>query len=127
MAAEACSVILPRGTVDELRWSGPTHRIAAAIHPYLLVNAVGEATHSSGIELTEHWNLTDPNVMAVLLAMRADLDAGSPAGRLYGESLATALAVYLQGRYAVKRTPGSLQGDFRDIVSSAYLITLPRT
>jgi AraC family transcriptional regulator len=40
--------------------------------------------------------------MAVLLAMRADLDAGSSAGRLYGESLANALAVYLLGRYAVK-------------------------
>jgi AraC family transcriptional regulator len=40
--------------------------------------------------------------MAVLLAMRADLDAGSPAGRLYGESLANALAVYLLDRYAVR-------------------------
>jgi AraC family transcriptional regulator len=94
--------ILPRGTVDELRWSGPTHRIAAAIHPTLLVNALDETAHERDIELTEHWNLTDPNIMAVLLAMRADLDAGSPAGRLYGESLANALAVYLLNRYAVR-------------------------
>jgi AraC family transcriptional regulator len=101
-AVPGTTFILPRGTVDELRWSGPTHGIAAAIHPHLLVNAVDEATHESGIELAEHWNLTDPNIMAVLLAMRADLDAGSPAGRLYGESLANALAVYLLGRYAVK-------------------------
>jgi hypothetical protein len=42
---------LRRGIVDELRWSGPTHRIAAAIHPHLLVNAVDEARHESGIEL----------------------------------------------------------------------------
>jgi AraC family transcriptional regulator len=41
--------------------------------------------------------------MAVLLAMKTDLDAGSPAGRLYGESLANALAVYLLNRYAVRR------------------------
>jgi AraC family transcriptional regulator len=95
--------ILPRGTVDELRWSGPTHRIAAAIHPTLLVNALDETAHERDIELTEHWNLTDPNIMALLLAMRADLDAGSPAGRLYGESLANALAVYLLNRYAVRR------------------------
>lgn len=95
--------ILPRGTVDELRWSGPTQRIAAAIHPTLLVNALDETAHERDIELTEHWNLTDPNIMAVLLAMRADLDAGSPAGRLYGESLANALAVYLLNRFAARR------------------------
>jgi AraC family transcriptional regulator len=53
-AAPGTTFILPRGTVDELRWSGPTHGIAAAIHPHLLVNAVDEATHESGIELAEH-------------------------------------------------------------------------
>jgi AraC family transcriptional regulator len=41
--------------------------------------------------------------MSVLLALTTDLDAGSPAGRLYGESLANALAVYLLSRYAVQR------------------------
>jgi AraC family transcriptional regulator len=93
--------VLPRGTIDELRWSGPTHRIAAALHPRLLADALDETAHQSEIELVEHWNLTDPNIVAVLLAMRADLDSGSPAGRMYGESLAIALAVYLLKRYAV--------------------------
>lgn len=95
--------ILPQGTVDELRWGGPTHRIAVAIHPSLLVNALDETAHGSDIELTEHWNLTDRHIRAVLLAMTADLDEGSPAGRLYGESLANALAVYLLNRYAARR------------------------
>ncbi len=103
IANRGTTFVLPRGTVDETRWSGSTHRIAAAIHPSLLVNALDETAHESDIELTEHWNLTDPNIMAVLLAMRTDLDAGSPAGRLYGESLANALAVYLMKRYAVRR------------------------
>ena len=94
--------VLPRGTVDEIRWSGPTHRIAAALHPRLLANALDETAHLSEIELTEHWNLTDPNLMAVLLAMSSDLEAGSPAGKMYGEALANALAVYLLKRYAVK-------------------------
>jgi AraC family transcriptional regulator len=68
----------------------------------LLANALDETAHEREIELTEHWNLTDPNIMAVLLAMRTDLEAGSPAGRIYGESLANALAVYLLKRYAAK-------------------------
>ena len=95
--------ILPRGTVDEVIWGAPTERIAVAIHPSLLVNALDETVHESDIELTEHWNVTDPHIMAVLLAMRTDLTEGSPTGRLYGESLANALAVYLLNRYAVRR------------------------
>jgi AraC family transcriptional regulator len=94
--------ILPRGTVDEVRWGGPTRRIAVAIHPSLLVKALDETAHQSDIELTEHWNLTDRHIMAVLLAMTADLDEGSPAGRLYGDSLANALAVYLLNRYTIR-------------------------
>ena len=110
-ASPGTTFILPRGTIDELRWKGPTHRIAAAIHPSLLVNALDETARECSIELTEHWNLTDPNIMAVLLAMTTDLDGGSPAGRLYGESLANALAVYLLNRYSVRRyTPVAYRG-----------------
>jgi AraC family transcriptional regulator len=95
--------ILPKGTIDEVRWGGPTHRIAVAIHSNLLTGVLDETAHENEIELVEHWNLTDPNIMAVLLAMTTDLTEDSPAGRLYGESLANALAVYLLNRYAVRR------------------------
>jgi AraC family transcriptional regulator len=53
-AAAGTSFILPQGTVDELRRKGPTHRIAAAVHPSLLVNALDETAHECNIELTEH-------------------------------------------------------------------------
>ena len=102
-AKPGTTFILPRGTVDELRWEGPTRRIAVAIHPRLLVSALDETAHVSDIELTEHWNLIDPQITAVLLAMTTDLNEGSPAGRLYGEALGNALAVYLLNRYAVRR------------------------
>ncbi len=55
------------------------------------------------IELTEHWDLIDRHISALLLEMTADLDDGSPAGKIYGESLANTLAVYLLKRYAVRR------------------------
>jgi AraC family transcriptional regulator len=111
LASPGTTFILPQGTIDELRWKGPTHRIAVAIHPNLLVNALDETARERSIELTEHWNLTDPNIMALLLAMRTDLDSGSPAGRLYGESLANTLAVYLLNRYTARRyTPVAYRG-----------------
>src|SRR5690349_11600254 len=98
-AQPGTTFVLPRGTVDELRWSGPTHRIAVALHPSLLISAIDETIGQNDIELTEHWNATDRHIMSVLSALTTDLDAGSPAGRLYGESLANALAVYLLSRY----------------------------
>jgi AraC family transcriptional regulator len=102
-AKHGTTFILPRGTVDELKWEGPTHRIAVALHPRLLVSALDETAHESDIELTEHWNLIDPQITAVLLAMTTDLNEGSPAGRLYGDSLGNALADYLLNRYTVRR------------------------
>ena len=103
--------ILPRGTVDEVVWKGPTHRLAVAIHPRLLVSALDETMHESDIELSEHWNLNDPQITAVLLAMTTDLNEGSPAGRLYGDALGTALAIHLLHRYAVRRrTPAAYCG-----------------
>ena len=47
----------------------------------------------------------------MLLALTTDLGAGSPAGRLYGESLGNALAIYLLNRYTVRRyTPVDYRG-----------------
>jgi AraC family transcriptional regulator len=107
--------IVPQGTIDEVRWEAPIHHIAVAVHPSLLINALEQTAHESNIELIEHWDLTDRHVMAVLLAMTADLEEGSPAGKLYGESLANALAVYLLRRYSARRLEppvyrGGLQG-----------------
>ena len=94
--------LLPRGTVDEINWRGATQRIAVSVHPRLLTNALDETAHLEDFEITEHWHLIDRHLSALLLEMTADLEDDSPAGRIYGESLANALAVYLLNRYAVR-------------------------
>ncbi len=114
-AIPGTTFILPRGTVDEIRWEGPTRRLAVAIDPDLLAGASNETMGREDVELVEHWALVDPHLAAILQAMRADLADGSPAGRLYGESLANALAVYLVGRYgarpaALRSSKGGMPG-----------------
>lgn len=93
--------LLPRGTVDEVNWLGETQRIAVAIHPRLLADSLEDVTHGSEVELTEHWDLIDRHISTLVMEMTADLEDSTPAGTLYGESVANALAVYLIKRYAV--------------------------
>jgi len=100
--------LLPQGTVDEESWAGPTQRMAVAIHTSLLTHALEETAHQTGVEFTEHWSLIDRHISALLVEMMADLDDNSPAGTIYGESLANALAVYLVKRYAVRRMAPSI-------------------
>jgi AraC family transcriptional regulator len=103
--------LLPRGTVDEVNWKGPTQRVVLAMHPLLLTSTLEETAHQSDVELTEHWDLVDRHISALVLEMTADLGDGSPAGSIYGESLANALAVYMLRRYAVRRiTPAVYKG-----------------
>ena len=103
--------LLPRGTIDEVNWAGPTQRVIVNIRTSLLTHALEETAHQTDVELTERWNLVDPHISALLAEMMADLEDNSPAGTMYGESLANALAVYLLKRYAVRRiTPVIYKG-----------------
>lgn len=96
--------LLPRGTVDEVNWTGPTQRVIVNIRTSLLTHVLEETAHQTEVELKEYWDLTDRHISTLLMEMMADLDDNSPAGTIYGESLANALAVYLLKRYAVRRT-----------------------
>ena len=103
--------LVPRGTTDQHHWAGPTERLVVAIHPRLLTNALDETAHQTDVELTEHWDLIDEHIAALLHEMAADLADGSPAGPVYGESLTNALGVYLLKRYAVRPfTPVAYKG-----------------
>ena len=92
--------LLPRGAEHEVNWLKESQHTVLALKPCLLSNALEESVHESNIELREHWNLIDRHISALLMEMMADLEDGSPAGTLYGESLANSLAVYLLKRYS---------------------------
>jgi len=94
--------VLPVGTHDRLTWSGPTTRIILVMEPRFLSRSLEGTSHLKDVELTTHWNLRDRHIQALMLALHADLEDGSPAGPLYGESLGLALAVYLVRRYSVR-------------------------
>jgi AraC family transcriptional regulator len=72
------------------------------MEPRFLSRSIEEASHLKDVELTTQWNLRDRHIQTLMLAMHADLEDGSPAGPLYGESLGLALGIYLVHRYSVR-------------------------
>ena len=95
--------LCPRGSRDRVQWDGPTDRVMLSLEHPVITQALEETAAHNDVELHQSFEMRDRHIESVVLALRNDLEDGSPAGHLYGESLITALAVYLQKRYAVFR------------------------
>ena len=93
--------LLPAGTSDRLGWDTPTSRIVITLESRIIARAFEETAHRTTVDLIEDWTLHDAQLARLMLALHADVEDGSPAGPLYGESLSLALAIYLARRYGV--------------------------
>lgn len=101
---EPGSILLAsRGTEDSISFVKPVRRILVNLESSLLQRAFPEGDTGRDVEFVNQWGVPDPQVEHILRALEADLEAGNPTGRLFGESLLCALAVHLQARYAVIR------------------------
>src|SRR5260370_194375 len=75
--------------------------LLAELDPILLAHAANEIGSPSRAEFRYPAGVTDSQIQHLMLALKVELEEGCPAGRLFGESLATTLAVHLVHRYAV--------------------------
>ena len=55
-------ILQPRGAVDEIRWLGPVHTVAVAIHPTLLTQSLESTAHRNDIELRQSFDLKDRHI-----------------------------------------------------------------
>lgn len=74
--------------------------ICLSIEPEFLRRAAHDVSQVDQLELAFRPINDDPLVRGLALALKAELEAGCPGGRWYGESLASALAVHLVRRYS---------------------------
>jgi AraC family transcriptional regulator len=72
-----------------------------ALAPSFMQHAAHEFTDAAPLELRNQRAIRDARILHLGQALQAELEAGCPSGRLYGEGLATALAVHLLQHYAV--------------------------
>ena len=82
-----------------------THRdqldcIVLTIEPSYFHRALEDSLRSERIELVERFALEDKQIERLVKALHAETRAGAPTGTLFGQSVATALAVYLAQRYS---------------------------
>jgi len=62
--------------------------------------ALEDSPRSERIELIERFAFEDPQIERLVTALHAEARAGAPTGGLFGQSISTALAVYLAQRYS---------------------------
>lgn len=94
-------IVLSRGTEDAGSFPKPVKRILLSLEPNVLQQAFPDSNAGRDVELIPQWGVQDPQIEYIVRALEADLEAGLPGGKLFGESLLCALAVRLQRSYAV--------------------------
>ena len=93
--------LVPFGCSVAWEDDGPTSVLAMNLAPSL-IRSVAESMHLNPdrIQIEPHLQIKDPRLQHIGWALKAELEAVDPFGRLYAESLGTALAVHLLRRYA---------------------------
>ena len=119
-------MIRPAGMESSGRWGaaavkrGGFRAINVQLAPAHLHRAVPE---SPGMELSFQFAAPDPQIERIVLTLRDELAAGCPSGRLFGEHLASVLAIHLLTHYAVypaklkEYTRGLGQSDLSRVLS----------
>lgn len=82
--------LLPAGSSAAWRDDGETVMIGVKLDPSLV----------DGGSIAPQMQLRDPQIEHLLWALKSELESGETFGRVYAESIATALASHLRGRYA---------------------------
>ena len=95
--------IVPQGTPLVVYGYDDTEFIMLALEPGF-VHRIANELGMSDSELVRHVGIRDPQIEYIAFALKSELDAGCPSGRVYGNGLAVALAARLLGRYSAHVT-----------------------
>jgi AraC-like DNA-binding protein len=83
------------------KWRHTTGILLAELNPQLLARVASEMISPANITFMYPSRAKDPQIQHLMIALRAELEEGCPAGRSFGESLATTLAIHLIRKYSI--------------------------
>ena len=91
--------IVPQGTLLGGYSEDETEFLMLALDPALVERVASEAGVANHVELVRKLGIRDSQIEHICLALKAELEAGCPSGRLYGDALAVALCAHLLCNY----------------------------
>jgi len=94
-------IFCPSGVSKWMAWKRENSFALLALEAQLIEQVAYESVKAERIELLPQFNLKDALIQQIVRALKADLESGCSAGRLYGESAAVMLAVHLLKTNAV--------------------------
>lgn len=98
--------LLPAGSADGWEEDAASTSVMLRFPPSLLARTADElGLDGSRVGLVPRHQFRDSQIGHIAWALDADREAGHPGGRLYAESLTTALATYLVSRHRVPQPP----------------------
>ena len=92
--------VIPAFLSHWTNWDREVEFSVIAICPTLL-NQITQELMQREIELIPQFSIDDPVIQQLALALKLEIQTGCMSGRLYGESLGTALAARLVRNYAI--------------------------
>ena len=95
--------IIPHGTALGVYGHDETEFIVLALEPGF-VHKIADESGIADSNIVRHLGIRDPQIEYVAFALKSELDAGCPSGRIYGDGLAVALAARLLERYSAHVT-----------------------
>jgi AraC family transcriptional regulator len=97
--------IFPPGVVHGASSRGAIAAASIYLEPALITHAREESVNPDRIEIVPRIAIADPQIDLLAKALESEIHNGFSSGRLFGESLGTALAAHLLARYAVNPAP----------------------
>jgi AraC family transcriptional regulator len=95
--------IIPQGTALGVYGEDEPEFIMLALEPRF-VHKIADESGITDTHLGRYLGIRDPQIEYIALALKSELDAGCPSGRIYGDGLAVALAARLVERYSAQVT-----------------------
>ena len=91
----------PANTNHWTKWDEPLSFTVITFELDLFTRVSLQMYNCDRLELTPQWQVFDPTIQGIVKALKADLAANCPAGKLYGESFGASLAVHLVKHFSV--------------------------
>jgi AraC family transcriptional regulator len=98
------ALIVPAGVTNATVWKGDAEFSLLTLCPKFVGEVAHESIDPNRVELIPQFAAFDPLIHQIGLSLKADIKAGYPTGRIFGESAATMLAARLLQQHSV-RTP----------------------